>query len=210
MDGATTSTGAGLVALLAAPVAGLLGALVGASASIMLENHRRRRDGQMTAVAAAASIETVLWMTERRRHVPLFRAMLAKAKSGEVVQFSGVVDENQIMDPIADRLMDRLGLLHPELASRLVKFFTILHGIRVDILNLRRDCADMSPGEVVRMLEEDLALWEEANDDGKQLITDLRSWASHSVRSSISGIRMDSRTSHDGKISYIKDANVEA
>ncbi|MGI4794455.1 MAG: hypothetical protein ACRYG8_10345 [Janthinobacterium lividum] len=167
--------------MLVAPAAGLLGAIIGvrgaASTGVKLENHKRRRDGQAVAVSMAAAIETSIWVVERRQQVQFFEWLLEQAKAGETIQIFGAVDENRLTDPIADALLDRLGLIDADLGARSTRFFTILYGIRVDILNLREGRLGNDPATAVRMLEQDLALWEEASVEGTRLVAELRTWA---------------------------------
>lgn len=173
--------GSGLIGILAAPISALVGTIIGACAvtlnGVRLENHKRRRDGQSVAVAMAAAIETSIWVIERRGHVATFQWLLDQARAGTPIQVFGAVDENRLTDPVADKLLESVGLLDPVLASQAIKFFTVLYGLRVDILNLREGRLGSDLGFVVRMLEQDLALWQETSVNGKRLSIKLRDWA---------------------------------
>ncbi len=171
----------GIIAVVAAPVAGLLGALIGAGAStvnaLVAEGDKRRRDAQAVAVAVAAGIETTIWMTERRGHVATFEWMLQQARLGQPTYVLGAVDEKRMTDPIADKLVDRIGVLEADLATRSYRFFSVTYGLRTDILNLREGRLGTDPAFIAHVLEQDLDLWRETEADGKQLVIDLRAVA---------------------------------
>jgi hypothetical protein len=95
--------------------AALLGAFIGASAGITsgvaLEMYKRWRDRQGTASALAGEIASILYMTEKRGHVALFENALPTLDAGQDVSVPDIAPGREFRDPVADRYLDRLGLL---------------------------------------------------------------------------------------------------
>ena len=164
--------------ILAAPVSGLLGVAIGAvvtsASSFRIELRKYRREVQSVSVALAAAVETDIWIADRRRHADFFRTALETLRQGHAMRFFGGMMEGQISDPIADHLMDRVGILEPDLAARTTRFFTALHGIRGDVMNLRNGVFGDDPATVAMVIEADLALWQETREAGLALVVDLR------------------------------------
>lgn len=173
--------GSGWLTVLAAPVLGVLGTVAGAAAvyagNLRVEGRRHRREARSVAVALAASIQSALWIVDRRGHVLFFQEMLEAARAGRIKPFSGVVDEERLADPISERLLDRFGLLPADMAWRVTRFLTVFYAIRVDIVNLRSGNFSSIPEAVVNLLEEDIALWTEVSKDAERLVVELRGWA---------------------------------
>lgn len=107
--------------------AALTGAVIGASAGIFgsiltgvaLEAYRRRRDRQGTASAFAGEIASMLYLVERREHVKFFTQVLATLKSGQDVPIPNINQGRDLVDPVADRFLDKIGLLPGDFGSKL-------------------------------------------------------------------------------------------
>ena len=155
----------------------ILGAFIGASSGILsglgVEAFRRDRDARATALAIASSIDTHLWIAEKRGQVEHFRTLLAKLETNEPVQIIGLVDDNNIQDEIAQKHTEKLGLLWDDLGARVVRFFTLLITIRMDIVNLKSGNAGDNRS-MAAIIKQDLMLWAEVESIGQRLVGDLR------------------------------------
>jgi len=170
----------------------ILGALIGASSGILsglgVEAFRRYQDARATALAIASSIDTLLWIAEKRDQVEQFTSLLAKLETNEPVQFFGVVDDNNIQDEIAQKHTEKLGLLWDDLGARVVRFFTILVSIRMDIVNLKSGKAGDNRS-MIALIKQDLMLWAEAESIGRRLVADLREPPPHLWRRCVRYLR---------------------
>lgn len=155
----------------------ILGALIGASSGILsgldVEAFSRYRDARATALAIASSIDTLLWIAEKRGQVEHFRSLLTKLETNEPVQFFGFVDDNNIQDEIAQKHTEKLGLLWDDLGAKVVRFFTIVICVRMDIVNLKSGMAGDNRS-MTALIRQDLMLWAEAESIGRRLVADLQ------------------------------------
>jgi hypothetical protein len=158
--------------------AALGGAFIGASAGIAggvaLEMYKRRRDRQGTASALAGEIASILYMTNRRGHVEYFEALLPTLDGGDDVSIPILAPSGDHRDPVADRYIDRLGLLPSNCAERIVRFYTLLAGVRADVRRLSSDEFKGNPSAMAALIKENLLVWKEATRLGDQLLTELR------------------------------------
>jgi len=83
------------------------------------------------------------------------------------------VDDNNIQDEIAQKHTEKLGLLWDDLGARVVRFFTLLISIRMDIVNLKSGKAG-DKRSMTALIKQDLVLWAEAESIGRRLVADLR------------------------------------
>jgi hypothetical protein len=158
--------------------AALLGAFIGATAGITggvaLEMYKRRRDRQGTASALAGEIASILFMTEKRRYLALFENALPILDAGQNVLIPDVAPGREFRDPIADRHLDRLGLLPWNLPERIVRFFTLVVGVRTDVQRMAAGEFAGKPFDMAAVIREDLAVWREATLLGRQIVTELQ------------------------------------
>jgi len=171
--------------------AALLGALIGAttgiSGGVALEMYKRRRDRQGTASALAGEIASILYMTERRGHVAFFEGLLPTLEAGNAVSVPSIAPGREFRDPVADRYLDRLGLLSSNLPERIVRFYTLVVGVRMDVQRMASGEFADNPSAMAAIIREDLAVWKEAIMLGGEVVTELqnialprwRSWTEH-------------------------------
>jgi hypothetical protein len=156
----------------------LLGAFIGASAGISggvaLEMYKRRRDRQGTASALAGEIASILYMTEKRGHVALFENALPTLDAGQDVPVPDIAPGREFRDPVADRYLDRLGLLPWNLPERIVRFYTLVVGVRADVQRMASGEFTGKPSSMAAIIREDLAVWKEATLLGSQVVTELQ------------------------------------
>jgi hypothetical protein len=162
--------------------AGLLGAAIGASAAIggnlMLEAYKRRRDRQGVASALAGEIATILYMAERRKYVEHFtNVVLPQLEQGIDVKIPHFTPERDYRDPVIDRCLDKLPLLPGHLAERIVRFYSMLSGIRADLYRMAEGEGDVAWKAAI--IREDLDLWKDTVSVGNEIVTELRREAKH-------------------------------
>jgi hypothetical protein len=157
-------------------IVALVGVFVGASAAIAggvaLEAYRRCRDRQGTASAFAGEISSIFKMTARRNHVATFTNILARLKAGTDVEIPRITQGRDYRDPVADRFLDKLGLLPGDIPERTVQFYSMLSGVRLDIERMADKEFDRM-GKI-SIIEEDLEIWQDAAKDAEILVADLR------------------------------------
>jgi hypothetical protein len=162
--------------------AALLGAFIGASAGVTggvaLEMYKRRRDRQGTASALAGEIASILYMTKKRGHVEFFQQMLPALDQGQYVSIPVLAPAGDYRDPVADRYIDRLGLLPSNYAERIVRFYTILAGVRSDLQRMASGGFKGNPSAMATVIREDLRVWAEATQLGEEIVIELRKVAS--------------------------------
>jgi hypothetical protein len=156
--------------------AALTGAFIGASAGIagglLLEAYKRRRDRRGTASALAGEIASILFMAERRRYVEFFTGILPQLNAGVDVPIAKFGPGGDYRDPVVDRFLDKIGLLSGDLPERIVRFYSILTGIRRDLERMAN--GELNAAGKASVIAEDLAIWQEAVALGNQLMADLR------------------------------------
>ena len=74
--------------------------------------------------------------------------------------------EDARRDPVADANLDKLGLLGADIAADVVRFYTMLKGIRADLVNLS---TESRIDHCVKLLKEDLDLWDDVKSMGASL-----------------------------------------
>jgi hypothetical protein len=158
--------------------AALLGALVSVIFSgILLESYKRHRDLQGTASALAGEIYSIIHMSEKRRHAADFAMLLTRLEAGQDVKFPNITgDDPPKIDPVAEKHLDRVGLLPQNLPERIATFYTYMRGIRIDLVNLAKG-EFTDPKMQAAVIRADLVLWADAVQLGNGLWTDLRTVA---------------------------------
>lgn len=146
-----------------------------------LEMYKRRRDRQGTASALAGEIASILYMTNKRGHIQFFEQLLPKLERGEDVSVPALAPSGDFRDPVAEKYIDRLGLLPSNAAERIVRFYTLLAGVRADIQRMVAG-EFKDPAAKAYVVREDLQVWAEAAQLGEQLVSELRKIASPRAR----------------------------
>jgi hypothetical protein len=166
---------------------GLIGAFVGAAAivvgGILTEGYKRHHDMKATASAIAGEIFSILDMTARRGHVESFQTIANTLKRGEPFDIPNVVGSGLEgkLDPVVEAHFDRLGLLDGNrLPERIAQFYTMLRGIRIDIVNLSRGVFDKNKDNKAGLIQEDLVIWDINRKLGQELCEELRQIAATS------------------------------
>src|SRR5579862_6322751 len=158
-----------------------VGATVALIAGVPLEHYKRHRDRQGAAAVLAAEIGAQIRVTEQNKTVETFTTFHTKLKAGNNISLpSGLHTAAPEFGIIFDKQIDKLGLLPPDVAARVVEFYVYLVGVRASLRNLlggnfddRADAAQMKAAFV----ETGLAAWDRAANIAATLMPELNSLA---------------------------------
>lgn len=149
----------------------MVGGVIAMLGNVVQDSLKHSREKKSTASALAASIQGSLDMVERRQYIQFFEHNLAALRQGVPLQFGRIVAYENLIDPIAERYLDRLGLFDADLALKIAGFYSNLMGIRLDLQRLH---AGELKGVEVQIIEEDLRLWKQTDTDGREAVARLR------------------------------------
>jgi hypothetical protein len=103
--------------------------------------------------------------------------LLTRLEAGQDVKFPNITgDDPPKIDPVAEKHLDRVGLLPQNLPERIATFYTYMRGIRIDLVNLAKG-EFTDPKMQAAVIRADLVLWADAVQLGNGLWTDLRTVA---------------------------------
>jgi hypothetical protein len=157
---------------------GVIGGIVGATSKIALEVYKRAVEACAVASMIAAEIEATLAISENRRHVEFVTETLRAIEStGNIHTFGDIVGDHGMVNPVLEKNLDKLGMLGPDLCSRIALFYTNLTGIRSDLRRLAAGDAYTTADEQRRIIEEDLRLWSETVAIGRVVVAELKTFA---------------------------------
>jgi hypothetical protein len=124
-------------------------------------------------------------MTEKRGHPAYFERMLPKLDAGQEVSVPDIMPGDDQRDVVADRYIDRLGLLPSGYAERIIRFYTLVVGVRLDVRRMAAGEFKDKPSAMTALIREDLKVWREARQLGQELAVELHKVA-EPFRSSLS------------------------
>ena len=108
-------------------------------------------------------------MEEIRDHVAWYKRHIAVIQSGanSTLKILGAEDHNDVLQPT---VIAQIGFLKPDIAGDVTLFINMLDGLRIDLKAMALGKIDHLPaGEKLRILKNDLALWEDALQLGRKL-----------------------------------------
>lgn len=158
------------------------------AAGIPVEAYRRHRDRQATAAILAAEIASIRTFIEKRDTIAQFSEILKIVDTGVDFTIPKAHYAEPEYGPILEKQIDKLGLLPPELAGRVVSFYGHLISVRALIKNLVIGALNVPSDTPAERLEQaknaaatrkarsirlGIEIWNEANANGDQLIADL-------------------------------------
>ena len=108
----------------------MVGGVIAMLGNVVQDSLKHSREKKSTASALAASIQGSLDMVERRQYIQFFEHNLAALRQGVPLQFGRIVAYENLIDPIADRYLDRLGLfdVHGDTVIRVADLEASEHG----------------------------------------------------------------------------------
>jgi hypothetical protein len=149
----------------------LIGGMMGGGGIILRDYLMHRKERKALAAVINAEIRSIIEITERRGHENHFRSFLEHWEKGQWLDKRPTIvglrsmDDARI-DPVADANLDKLGLLGPGLAADIIQFYTMMKGIRADLVSISTE-PDLE--QCKKLLKEDFDLWEEAKSLGVSL-----------------------------------------
>jgi hypothetical protein len=160
--------------------AAIFGALIGGSVviagNITIEAYKRSRDRRGTASALAGEISAILHIATIRRHVAGFARLAELFEVGQEPLVPNVVSDAELeLDPVAKTHLSGFGFLPGDLPERIVRFYTLLQGVRFDLRRLHHGEYRGRSRDAAGLIREDLNLWTGTIDPlGNQLVADLQ------------------------------------
>jgi len=139
---------------------GLVGALIGGAISLSsafgLDHIKQRRDAHNLAHAFRGGIGALLSIVSRRRYVPLIAEKLQAVRRGDRSRLLLKAKKDYV--EIYSKNVDRIGLLHSDLAEKLPRFYTYVNSLLEDVENIESGMWDEVPQELL------IALYEEFHE----------------------------------------------
>jgi hypothetical protein len=161
-------------ALLGAAIGGCAG-IVGSLVTYVLQ---RGRDKQGAASAIAGEIASILDMSEARHYVELFTSFAESFEAGHEPKIPNIIKgRDDELEPVIKIYLDKIGLFGGDLPERIVRYYSVLHGIRFDIERLIDGEYIGHPKNAAWLIRHDLDLWKENETLGRQIVVDLKNMA---------------------------------
>ena len=160
-----------------AAIGSLLTAMVG---GVPLEDYRRHRDRKSAAAILAAEIEAFLEMAVAFKTVSNIELLLPVFDAGKDVPFPKLYTAPPEFGPLFEKHIDRLGLLPPDVAGRVVRFYHCMIGARAAVKNMFSvdwDDQPHVPKMKASLVRSGIAMWRDAEALGPRLIADLQAIA---------------------------------
>ena len=149
----------------------LIGGLMGGGGLILRDHLAFRKEQKALAAAISAEIRSMIEIAKRRDHEAHFRSYLDHWEQGQRVDDRPTIVglrtmEDAQRDQVADANLDKLGLLGADIAADVVRFYTMVKGIRADLVNIS---TEPRVEQCIKLLKEDLDLWEDVKSLGMSL-----------------------------------------
>lgn len=171
-------------------LASLLGALIGGAFALIGGWYslklQKAHEARGVAGALAAELTTAQRMMDEGGVVELYKALLEGWKAtGQVLDRQLLVDlfDNQPQDvlPVYYSMAGKLGLLRPELASRVVEYHALIIGLPRTIVRFlgKRELNQQTVKGLANSIE---AQWDRATALRADLITDLSAFSAAPIR----------------------------
>jgi hypothetical protein len=146
-----------------------------------LKWRERRNEKQSLAAALRGEIKAYLDIVKRRGYLDIAHIYLANFKAGKDGPMPKVQDKDlkpgeilQSMYPIFYTHMKNVEILDEDAAEQLALFYSYCKAIHIDLIKFASGEWDGIPlGYKIKIIEEDLKIWKEAQAIGEKLIDDL-------------------------------------
>lgn len=152
----------------------VIGAILGGLSNVGLEIYKRHRDKKTIASLLAGELSSLLDMTDKRNYKALYKDILVRLEEGGDVAMPDVLGDYPSLDPGLEKVLVKVGMLPGDLPERIARFYQQLGGVRLDMKRLGQQTCQGNPAVILR---EDLSLWEDTEQLGRQLVADLRKTA---------------------------------
>jgi hypothetical protein len=155
-------------------VGGVIGITGSIAASFIPQILTQRRAKASANAITRAYIQGVLRMEEVRRHSALYQNNLNALRAGTTTNLLRIYGAEDLSDELQKALIGHVGLLEPDIAADVIQFCNQLNGLRVDLKAMALGhMANLSVPEKIDILEKDLALWNETQALGRNVVTHL-------------------------------------
>jgi hypothetical protein len=116
-------------------------------------------------------------MEEIRRHADLYRGMVEDWRRGQQTAMPVIFGaEEPVPDPILQSLADKLGLLDDDVAADIAAFVNVKLGLEIDLRSIAKGAfSQLGLADRIRVVEQDLALWDKWLKQGDDLLDRLES-----------------------------------
>lgn len=154
-------------------------AFLGAGSKLGIDSWTRISESRSLAAILAAEISATLSSIKQRRYVEISQETLNVLKSGRDVKLVDFVPTSETLDVAYKAAVTelKLGMVGPELAALVTKFFRQLNGIVGDIKRYGTNSASASIAEKKSYLEDALRVSEETLADGTLAVQKLTEFA---------------------------------
>jgi|HubBroStandDraft_6_1064221.scaffolds.fasta_scaffold74300_3 hypothetical protein len=152
----------------------VIGGLLGLAGSVIPQFWDKRRARQSAKAICRAYVAGILRMDEIRHHGELYKKNLADLRSGATQSMMVIYGAEDTNDEMQSALIGHVGLLSPDVARDMVIFCNMLDGLRVDLKAMSSGAMDDIPvSDKIRILENDLRMWDETKSLGRELVNRL-------------------------------------
>jgi hypothetical protein len=153
----------------------IVGGVIGLAGSFVPHLWERRRARVSARALARAYISGILRMEEIRQHGSLYQKNMEALQSGATEQLMQIFgSEDDQSDELQKTLIGQVGLLKPDVARDLVIFGNMLKGLQIDLKAIKlKQLDNFSVAEKIRILKDDLKLWNDTLDLGRSLVRRL-------------------------------------
>jgi hypothetical protein len=144
--------------------AALMGAVIGASATLLADYFREKREiarrAEQIALAAAGEISALMEIVRRRDYIKSIQELERAAAQGEAIKFTVRITHNYF--PVLEASVVELGILPDDLPSLIPRFLTFAKSALEDIQAIEGGFWDERPvnqwqsgyGELAQVLED--------------------------------------------------------
>lgn len=161
--------------------AGLVGSVIGATASVWGQTVARSREyrekKKSLAYSLAAEIQSYLEIVERRNRLRLAEDLVRRARAGESVPLGGWFagsEKAAEFFPVFKGSVQNIGILGSEASQLLARFHREIEAV-FTTMKMAEDgyFNSLSPSERADLIEGELEVWRGAVNTGKKLVLDL-------------------------------------
>jgi hypothetical protein len=157
-------------------IVAFLSALLGAALKLGLETWNRINEGRSTAAILAAEIAATLSIIKQRRYVEIVQGQIAELAADRNTDLVDFVRNPDTLDIAYKAAVSgfKLGLVGPELAWLVTKFYRQFYGLIGDVKGFGGTV--LPPAKKI-YLEEALRIWANAEREGEKAVEGLNAFA---------------------------------
>lgn len=164
-------------------------AILGVVSKLGLDSWSRVNEGRSTAAMLAAEIAATLYMIEKRGYISTIEAQIRSLKDRRDAPLIDFVQYPETLNVVYLESLNgmKLGIVGPELAALVIRFYRQLFGLIGDIKKLPG--VPLSIDEKREYLEEARAIFHSTEEDGSAAVRGLTDFSKRRTISLICGTR---------------------